>query len=371
LAEGIGQHDGHVADVGFILEYWFWIFVFAASVMTGVVFHYASQLSDTWLFALKLISFSTTGLLGVIGVVTDFKDENKNLTTAGKANLVGLVFSAIIGVLTQRAESLRAKDASDAAQKKYEILVAKNNDVLQQVARNLEPIGDTISVSYHAELPLYTALDIFNLNNNEQQVKELNQSLARRASKLGQQKSQALGRDKHTLTLGSVNGTGINVMFDRESSFAREDITRFPLFVLRFFKSKPEFKQMCSAAGDLEFEWDKSQQRTESHVLDSMGMAFDDLIFQYQSSNLIPALIEDADDSKFKPTRSSGSVVSALDLSRAYVQLLNTQLVRAKLYNLTLRTGTRQFVVNVKKPIGDGCFDNVYQLPVIQSASAN
>jgi len=81
----------------------------------------------------------------------------------------------------------------------------------------------------------------------------------------------------------------------------------------------------------------------------------------------MPALLENVDDSKFKLTESSRRILSTMDLSGAYVQLLSTKFVNPMLYNLTIRVGGLPLKVDLKKPVGPGCYDRMYQLAVLDT----
>ena len=93
-------------------KHYLFIVIAIAISLAGLLFHYASEFSDSLLFYMKLLSFSTTALLGVIGIMVDFKDDEKKLTVAGKLNLVGLVFVAVVGVAAQRAEAVKSARSS-------------------------------------------------------------------------------------------------------------------------------------------------------------------------------------------------------------------------------------------------------------------
>ena len=133
---------------GFLQEHWFWCVIAVAAALAGLFFHYASRLPDELLFYLKLFSFSATGLLGVVGIITDFKDENKKLTAAGKLNLAGLIFAAVIGVAAQKSENDKAKQASDKREEEYQALLKRTDQTIEQVERGFEAGGDSFQVVY-------------------------------------------------------------------------------------------------------------------------------------------------------------------------------------------------------------------------------
>ena len=348
-----------------------------ASILAGVFFHYAPRLPETWLFYLKVVSFSATALLGVVGVVTDFKDENKKLTKAGKLNLAGLVFASIIGIVSQRAESINAKNAGAVARKNYDVLLTKNNEVLEQSARGLEPIGETISVRYQAEIPITESRDkALGLDNSNSDIKMLMRLLSQGVSRYNPKKLDAHTSVKHTEDVYQIG-------FDRDSSFANAGIFKFPLFSLVFFKNKPEPKQKEFVSkitldgqkvftedcwfknSDLTFDWDKTQHYNKPSVWDAQGKKFDDIVYIYDDIDTVdPTLVEEGDDSKFIIGETSGRVLSVRDLSGAYLQVVWKHIVHVKLQKLTLRVGGRELEINVEKPIGEECYRNVYKLPV-------
>ena len=109
------------------------------SVCFGTIFFVARitpLLSDSILFWLKLFSFVITATLGVVGIVTDFKDEqSKKLTRAGKLNLAGLALAAVIGIMAQRAEYNSANKSSEQAKKSLADLNNQNRIVLARIIR--------------------------------------------------------------------------------------------------------------------------------------------------------------------------------------------------------------------------------------------
>ncbi len=116
------------------MKTWQWIVAALMFVsIIGLALWLTPKLPDVALFWLKLFSFIATATFGVIGVTTDFKDDKRKLTRAGKLNLVSLVLAVLIGVIAQKAEYESGRNASD---------------------RILEVFGDQITVSYVAQLHL-------------------------------------------------------------------------------------------------------------------------------------------------------------------------------------------------------------------------
>ena len=89
------------------------------------------------LFWLKLISFIIAAVLGIVGTMTDFKDDKHKMTKPGKWNLTGLVLAAIISVVAQTlderqhtVEEQRRTAAANETNDKLAKLVRKNEDIM-------------------------------------------------------------------------------------------------------------------------------------------------------------------------------------------------------------------------------------------------
>ncbi len=100
-----------------------------------LLYHYATRFSDSVLFDLKLIAFASSTILGVVAVLTDFKDEGHNITKAGQWNLVALLLAGAIGGVTLKAEYV------------------KNINASEHIERTLDPLPGTMEVKYSVTIP--------------------------------------------------------------------------------------------------------------------------------------------------------------------------------------------------------------------------
>jgi hypothetical protein len=115
------------------------------------VFRLTPFISEAVLFWMKLASFAVTGLFGTVGVFTDFKRQDK-LTDLGKLNFAVIALSVVVGVQAQTSEYIKSNIASERNRESMERLIRGDETVLSEVRRGLEPIPESISVHYSAEI---------------------------------------------------------------------------------------------------------------------------------------------------------------------------------------------------------------------------
>lgn len=99
------------------------------------------------LIALKFAALIVGGVFAAIGLLTNYRNEDKTVSKWGKIALFGIVLSTIIGAGTQAVESYRnraAALANDAANRKSEEQSRKSEEqtrnVLAQLKRALYPL---------------------------------------------------------------------------------------------------------------------------------------------------------------------------------------------------------------------------------------
>jgi hypothetical protein len=369
----------------------------ALFVCFAVVFFVARitpWLSDTSLFWLKLVSFIITAMLGVVGVVTDFKDANKNLTRPGKLNLAGLALAAVIGIMAQKAEYASNRKASDEARDKLsslnrqnqavlsnvESLIRSNNQLftttnktntltqqtLHQVSRNLESMGETIFVSYKAN---------FLLENSE--LKKAAANLSARARKLPYDDNNVF-RDDDTYVERVSDESGepaYEIRFDMKSMFASDlPPTEVPLshvpFDIRFHKGPPHLVGTCERFSEksiANYEYDEGlsiQREPWSGLVFHWGplalvyKTKDNFISQSSEHNVVFRLL------------GSSTALSALDFSQAYMIVWVYPESISEFTNFSVTIGKRTFKVPMKEfPLqhSPGCPGFMYQLPIISS----
>jgi hypothetical protein len=139
--------------------------------------------SEYFLLVLKVSSLAIAGLLGVIGLLNDFKDKQGKLTRWGKVSLLGLVLSGAVGVGTELIDSERQKEEErkrtlEAREQRDQIfeqlsiatetqgnvervlgdteatlnqqgkLMAANRTTMREVDRGLTPLGQHVALVY-------------------------------------------------------------------------------------------------------------------------------------------------------------------------------------------------------------------------------
>jgi hypothetical protein len=156
-------------------------------------FHFVAE---HWVLVLKLASLAITGILGVVGLLNDFKDKNGKLTKWGKISLWGLVFAAFVSLATeirgyveqaeqaqqqakraqQREDQMRSllgtANATEAGvtkvlEKNQEVqsiatetlkrqssLFNSSQNTLREVERGLTPLGAEIAIAFEVAVPI-------------------------------------------------------------------------------------------------------------------------------------------------------------------------------------------------------------------------
>lgn len=100
---------------------------------------------DIALAVLKITSVLITAILGVAGLLANYRDRYGKLTRAGVAVLSGMLISAAVGVITTTIESYNVKTAS--AQQ-----AARTEALLRELKRSVLPITQ-LGMSYYLEVP--------------------------------------------------------------------------------------------------------------------------------------------------------------------------------------------------------------------------
>lgn len=85
---------------------------------------------ETIISAIKIISMLATGAFGVLGLITNYKDESGKITKWGKVALSGVVLSAVLSLFLYGLEASRAKVAAKEAQDKAEATTRVLTDIL-------------------------------------------------------------------------------------------------------------------------------------------------------------------------------------------------------------------------------------------------
>ncbi|MDR6412774.1 UNVERIFIED_ORG: hypothetical protein ABIC62_006128 [Burkholderia sp. 1595] len=101
---------------------------------------------DIVLATLKILAILSTGILGAIGLLVDFK-VNGEITVWGRRALIGSIISTMVAVMTQFAETYQSEEES--RRKSDEIIATQrtNDRLLRQIKRGLYPIEE---ISFYA-----------------------------------------------------------------------------------------------------------------------------------------------------------------------------------------------------------------------------
>jgi hypothetical protein len=331
-------------------------------------------LSDASLFWLKLIAFIITATLGVVGVVADFKDENKKLTRPGKLNLAGLVLAAVVGIMAQKAEYDSSNKASAEAKKSLLNLNRQNqttlervkslieaNDVLlrttretnTQVARALEPVGEDIEVRYRLRMPL----EVLNSVNSEAFLRKTIKELG----------VYGLFRDSNTLITKHASDADYSAFFDKDSrlmpreGYAKKYLSEVS-FELQFHRRKIPDKPVAAKCTeyikpDAYYVWDEATTTARAFRSFSPYDQPGPVSLQYETNQ---DYIVQTSDAYFRMKENRGIRVSALDFSQSYVRL---NFVAGNFETFEIRIGSRWFPVHPDKLAPDYCHGFTFQLP--------
>jgi hypothetical protein len=334
-----------------------------SSAVIFFVYQFLPFLTDPVLFWLKLTSFFVTAILGVLGVVTDFKDENRKLTRLGKLNLGGLVLAIVVGVLTQRLEYENAARSSAEAKRKDETLLNRlgavleeNNQILgaanqnlrttsktlHEVNRNLEPIGDSIGARYQLSIPL----------KDPEGIDSFRRQIAERASGLPGGQVYENGNTRIERQFDRTDTLVLKTTFNKTSalaSYAPPAWTSMP-FEISFHKNRPK-NNNCNG-------WISSDAL---YQLDELPPAVQ-LVYNTTYSYITHSTIE-------KEVRLAQvynrSMLSVLDFSRVYMRITKRSKLKFDIFVFTVILGKRSFTLT-GQDLKAECNGYTFQLPEIQ-----
>jgi hypothetical protein len=311
-------------------------------------------LSEMALFVMKLASFVTTTSLGVVGIVSDFKDRAGNLTRAGKLNLAGLALGAVVGIVAQKAEYDHSVAASLAQKKVMADLIEQNQVVMRQATRNLEVVGTTIIVTYRARFPeklFFNGPEIF-------------KNIYSKAEKVTAKEGEF--SDAHTRTLKTAEG--IDIMFDESSKMMPKEANGMMLatvpFTIEFFNGIPKFSSSCKPVPqpDSVFSWSGSSAFGGNTWLGTSASRNTNMF-------LVASLpetdyIEQRSSAVFFQNSNAGELFSVLDYSKKFIWIKLESEV--ELQKLTLQIGQRTFEILPAQLVRGECRLLGSQLPEIR-----
>jgi hypothetical protein len=89
------------------------------------------------LLIIKLLSLATTGILGLSGLVHDYKDKDGRLTQKGRRAVVGIIVSSVLSVSILGLEEYKAIDSATESAKRLEETAKKQEAISEQIGTNL------------------------------------------------------------------------------------------------------------------------------------------------------------------------------------------------------------------------------------------
>jgi hypothetical protein len=120
---------------------------------------------------LKAVSMVATGLFGVLGVLTNYKDKEGKVTKWGKVAITGILFSATISLVLYGLESVKATKGAVEAKKQYDETKKKLDTALEDSSRlmSLQRISLDKSQALEERLKA-TAYDLGTVNTVSHQI---------------------------------------------------------------------------------------------------------------------------------------------------------------------------------------------------------
>jgi hypothetical protein len=103
-------------------------------------FHFVAE---HWVLVLKLASLAITGILGVVGLLNDFKDKNGKLTKWGKISLWGLLFAAFVSLATEIRGYIEQAEQAQQQAKRAQQREKEMADLLKKATDTQERATDT------------------------------------------------------------------------------------------------------------------------------------------------------------------------------------------------------------------------------------
>ena len=360
-----------------------WLKPWTASALLffAVVFFIAritAFLSDDFLFWLKLVSFIITAMFGVIGVMTDFRDQNKKLTLTGKLNLTGLALAAVIGVVAQKAEYDHAAIASADARNTMQGLISQNQVVLGRVTRTLEPSGDTISLDYELDFGIgKDAKWKQALRRLRDQVNRISPSGNYHDQQIKIERTIELDTSSQAKMDAGVKRPYISATFGNKSILAKgdgfyKDVFGGTPFLVSFQRSfpKPEKGSDCTfPPADVEYTWDETSPPVEQFALKNSGgfepfQGGQTLYFYYEDMN---ALGEVATGNVLRVWYRTRVMPSVLDFGGTYMHIQPLHGLDFEFRKLSVQLGQRTVDLWAPVPESDDCGGFIYRIPVFRT----
>lgn len=103
---------------------------------------------------LKLIGLVLTGAFGILGLLTEFRDDKtKKVTKWGKVALSGIILSTALSLVAQILESAKSVRDAREAEKQARDQISRSNEILNNLNRSLNPLTN-VRITYWLKVPL-------------------------------------------------------------------------------------------------------------------------------------------------------------------------------------------------------------------------
>ncbi len=103
---------------------------------------------------LKLIGLVLTGAFGILGLLTEFRDDKtKKITKWGKVALSGIILSTALSLVAQILESAKSVRDTRESQKQSSDQIARSNEILNNLNRSLNPLTN-VRITYWLRVPI-------------------------------------------------------------------------------------------------------------------------------------------------------------------------------------------------------------------------
>jgi hypothetical protein len=118
----------------------------------------SKDLLGVLLIATKFLGTMFTGVFGILGLVTDYREKTTNVITKwGRLALVGIVVSTMVAIASQAIETVLSRKEAREANAQLARQLELSNSTLAEVERSIFPLKD-LAISYEVEIPIQNPL---------------------------------------------------------------------------------------------------------------------------------------------------------------------------------------------------------------------
>ena len=305
----------------------------------------------SWILpTLKMVSIVLTGILGVVALLVDFRDEKGKVTRWGRWSLIGVIVGTLVSAAMTGFEMVREEAQSQQTAQESLELSQKTSKIMQDINRSLNPLKD-VQFSFSVDVSLKDAAFAGYKERLEQRVQKL---LGKYGSKLKVPKNElvvATADSDGAITL-DVNGRSPLFPSEEEETAAYYALRQIDL-VLEFYRRPIQPDAYCGGIDEVEqyVHPDLAIEVTTS------GLDDRDASIQYdvrtgECQVRVPWIKSDA-----KYWRSNGSIIAIPDLVGAQMFVfVRSAVVPADVESIQelvkARAGLR--LQNLTMKVGDG-----------------